>query len=42
MSEKTFENLRNGLLNYDSEEVVKFANEVVVQKLDALKAIDAL
>jgi corrinoid protein of di/trimethylamine methyltransferase len=42
MSEKTFENLRNGLLNYDSEEVVKFANEVVVQKLDALKAIDVL
>lgn len=42
MSEKTFENLRNGLLNYDSDEVVKYANEVVDQKLDALKAIDVL
>lgn len=42
MSEKTFENLRNGLLDYDSDEVVKYANEVVDQKLDAMKAIDVL
>ena len=42
MSEKTFENLRDSLLNYDSEEVVKYANEVVDKKLDAMKSIDVL